>query len=59
MSPISYATISRPEEARMELSAAIALYHPMDMMFCLPQAEAMLDRPCRAAYSSGHPERGR
>jgi hypothetical protein len=34
VSSISYATISRSEQARIELSAAIALYRAMDMMFC-------------------------
>jgi hypothetical protein len=32
---------------RVELSAAIELYHAMDMMFLLPQAEAAFHRPCR------------
>jgi predicted protein tyrosine phosphatase len=32
----------RGEQARAELSAAIALYRPMDMIFWLPQAEATL-----------------
>ena len=53
MSPISYATISQPAQARIELSAAIALYHAMAMTFCLPQAQAALDRPHEVAYSSG------
>jgi len=37
-----YATIGRREQARTELSAAIALYRAMDMTFWLPQAEATL-----------------
>jgi tetratricopeptide (TPR) repeat protein len=35
-----YAKIGQREQARAELSAAIELYHSMDMMFWLPQAEA-------------------
>ena len=37
-----YRKIGRGEQARAELSAAIALYHAMDMTFWLPQAEAAL-----------------
>jgi tetratricopeptide (TPR) repeat protein len=37
-----YAKIGRGEQARTELSAAIALYRAMDMTFWLPQAEAAL-----------------
>jgi tetratricopeptide (TPR) repeat protein len=37
-----YAAIGRLEPARAELSAAIDLYHAMDMTFWLPQAEAAL-----------------
>jgi tetratricopeptide (TPR) repeat protein len=37
-----YLKIGRPERARAELSAAIALYRAMDMTFWLPQAEAAL-----------------
>jgi tetratricopeptide (TPR) repeat protein len=37
-----YAKIDRQEQARAELSAALALYHAMDMTFWLPQAEAAL-----------------
>jgi tetratricopeptide (TPR) repeat protein len=37
-----YATIGQQEQARAELSAAIVLYHAMDMTFWLPQAEAAL-----------------
>jgi tetratricopeptide (TPR) repeat protein len=37
-----YAAIGQPEQARTELSAAIALYRAMDMAFWLPQAEAAL-----------------
>jgi hypothetical protein len=32
----------RPEQARAELSATIALYRAMEMTFWLPQAEAAL-----------------
>jgi tetratricopeptide (TPR) repeat protein len=37
-----YAKIGQRAPARAELSAAIALYHAMDMTFWLPQAEAAL-----------------
>jgi tetratricopeptide (TPR) repeat protein len=37
-----YAKISRPEQARVELSTAIDLYRSMDMTFWLPQAQAAL-----------------
>ena len=37
-----YAKIDRQEQARAELSVAIALYRAMDMTFWLPQAEAAL-----------------
>jgi tetratricopeptide (TPR) repeat protein len=37
-----YARLARREEARAALSAAIALYRAMEMMFWLPQAEAAL-----------------
>ena len=37
-----YATTGQREQARAELSAAIALYRAMDMTFWLPQAEAVL-----------------
>jgi tetratricopeptide (TPR) repeat protein len=37
-----YAKIGRQEPARTELSAAIELFHAMDMTFWLPQAEAGL-----------------
>ena len=37
-----YAKIDRPEQARPELSTAIALYRTMDMTFWLPQTEAAL-----------------
>ena len=37
-----YAESGRREEARAELSTAIALYRTMDMTFWLPQAEAVL-----------------
>ena len=39
-----YLKIERPGQARAELSAAIDLYHAMDMTFRLPQAEAALAR---------------
>jgi hypothetical protein len=34
--------MDRRDQARAELSAAIALYRTMDMTFWLPQAEAAL-----------------
>jgi tetratricopeptide (TPR) repeat protein len=37
-----YATTGQRQQARAELSAAIALYRTMDMTFWLPQAEAAL-----------------
>jgi hypothetical protein len=37
-----YGQVGRPEQARGELSAAIALYRAMDMTFWLPQVEAAL-----------------
>ena len=37
-----YAKTGQAEQARVELSAAIALYRAMDMAFWLPQAEAAL-----------------
>jgi tetratricopeptide (TPR) repeat protein len=37
-----YAKIGRREQARAELSTAIGLYRAMDMIFWLPQAEAVL-----------------
>ena len=37
-----YAKIGRMEQARTELSTAIALYRAMEMTFWLPQAEAAL-----------------
>jgi tetratricopeptide (TPR) repeat protein len=37
-----YLNIGRPEQARAELAAAIALYRAMEMTFWLPQAEAAL-----------------
>jgi len=37
-----YAKLGRREPARAELSAAIELFHAMDMTFWLPQAEAAL-----------------
>jgi tetratricopeptide (TPR) repeat protein len=37
-----YATVGQREQARAELSTAIALYRAMDMTFWLPQAEAAL-----------------
>ena len=39
-----YATTGQREQARAELSAAIALYRAMDMTFWLPQTEAALAR---------------
>jgi hypothetical protein len=37
-----YAKIGQRDQARAELSTAIALYREMDMTFWLPQAEAAL-----------------
>jgi tetratricopeptide (TPR) repeat protein len=37
-----YLKIGRPEQARAELAAAIALYRAMEMTFWLPKAEAAL-----------------
>jgi len=37
-----YRKIGRGEQARTELSTAIAMYRAMDMTFWLPQAEAAL-----------------
>jgi len=37
-----YVKSGRPEQARPELSAAMALYRAMEMTFWLPQAEAVL-----------------
>jgi len=37
-----YARTGRPEQTRVELSAAMALYRTMNMMSWLSQAEAML-----------------
>jgi Flp pilus assembly protein TadD len=37
-----YAKVGQYEQARTELSTAIALYRDMDMTFWLPQAEAAL-----------------
>jgi tetratricopeptide (TPR) repeat protein len=42
-----YARIDRREQARAELSTAIALYRAMDMPFWLPQAEAVLAQVSR------------
>jgi tetratricopeptide (TPR) repeat protein len=39
-----YVTTGQREQARAELSTAIALYRAMDMTFWLPQAEAALAR---------------
>ena len=39
---ILYAKIGQREQARAELSTAIAMYHAMDMTFWLPQAEVVL-----------------
>jgi hypothetical protein len=37
-----YAKVGKAEQARAELSTAIALYRAMDMTFWLPQAEVAL-----------------
>jgi hypothetical protein len=39
---ILYAAIGQPEQARAELSTAIAMYQAMAMTFWLPQTEAAL-----------------
>ena len=39
-----YARVGQREQARVELSTAMALYRSMDMTFWLPQVEAMLAR---------------
>ncbi len=44
-----YAKLGRREEARAELSAAIALYNTMEMTFWLPQAEAALAQLARTS----------
>jgi tetratricopeptide (TPR) repeat protein len=56
---ILYAQTGQPEQARAALATAIDLYRAMGMTFWLPQAEAVLDGPRRAAYSSGDPKRGK
>jgi truncated hemoglobin YjbI len=38
----AYAKVARPEQARAELFATIALYCAMDMTFWLPQAKEAL-----------------
>ena len=37
-----YAATGQPEQARAELSTAIAMYQSMEMTFWLPQTEAVL-----------------
>jgi len=37
-----YATGGQPEQARAELSMAVAMYRGMEMTFWLPQAETAL-----------------
>lgn len=39
-----YATMGQPEQARVELCAAIEMYCDMGMTFWLPQTEATLAR---------------
>jgi hypothetical protein len=39
---ILYATAAQRQQAHAELSTAITLYRAMDMIFWLPQAEAVL-----------------
>jgi hypothetical protein len=48
------ATVQAVLAARIELSAAIALYRAMDITFWLPQAEAALEQ----VVGSGVPETG-
>ena len=45
-----YGRMGQVEQSHVELTAAIELYHAMDMAFWLPQAEAALAQ----AISSGH-----
>jgi tetratricopeptide (TPR) repeat protein len=46
-----YGQIGRGDQARAELSAAIALYRVMDMTFWLPQAEAALGQSSGWAFA--------
>jgi hypothetical protein len=39
---VLYGKIGRPEPARVEFSAAIAMYRAIEMTFWLPQVEAAL-----------------
>ncbi len=48
-----YAKTGQQEQARTELSAAIALYRAMDMAFWLPQAEATLAQAGRGEEPEG------
>jgi predicted ATPase/DNA-binding winged helix-turn-helix (wHTH) protein/class 3 adenylate cyclase len=48
-----YATTGQGEQARTELSTAIALYRTMDMTFWLPQTEAALAQVGRAEEPEG------
>src|SRR5207253_10603097 len=48
-----YTTTGRWEQARAELTVAIALYHAMEMTFWLQQAEATLAQVLRATGSLG------
>jgi tetratricopeptide (TPR) repeat protein len=50
---ILYSQTGQPEQARAELSAAIALYRTMDMTFWLPQAEAALTQAGRGEEPGG------
>src|SRR5262249_16536215 len=51
---ILYVQTSQREQARAELSAALALYRAMDMLFWLPQTEAILAQ----VDGRGEPEQG-
>jgi hypothetical protein len=48
-----YANQDQSEQARVELSDAIALYRAMDMAFWLPQAEAALAQASSSSASLG------
>jgi hypothetical protein len=48
-----FAKIGQREQARTELSTAIALYRSMDMIFWLPQAEATLAQVSGTDVSAG------
>jgi hypothetical protein len=47
-----YAKAGQAEQARVALSAAIALYSTMDMTFWLPQTEAALAQVCACSHTT-------